>query len=39
MKQVEVGALGAYEQSPTFSSYNTLDWSAVVSRGVRINVV
>jgi hypothetical protein len=25
MKQVEVGALGAYEQSPTFSSYNTLD--------------
>ena len=36
MAQVEVGALDAYEQSP-FSSYNRLDWSAVVSCGVRIN--
>jgi hypothetical protein len=39
MAQVEVGALDAYEQSPRFSSYNTVDWSAIVSCGVRINVV
>jgi hypothetical protein len=25
MAQVEVGALDAYEQSPRFSSYNTVD--------------